>query len=58
LLKAPKASRFTRTEAAFMYYAPTVWNELPYSLRSLTDIELFKKTLKTHYFNIAFEGVL
>ena len=57
LLKVQKASRFTRTEAAFTYYAPTIWNELPYSIRCLTDIERFKKTLKSHFFNIAFEGI-
>jgi hypothetical protein len=57
LLKTPKASKFTRTEAAFTYYAPTIWNELPYSIRSLTDTELFKKTLKSHFFDIAFEGI-
>ena len=30
------------------------WNALPFSLRSITSIELFKSNLKTYYFNIAY----
>ena len=57
LLEVQKPPRFTRTEAAFSYYGPSIWNGLPYSLRCLTDIEQFKQKLKSYYFNIAFEGV-
>jgi len=57
LLKTPTPPRFTRTQAAFSYYGPSIWNGLPYQLRCLTDIIEFKKHLKTYYFNVAFEGV-
>ena len=57
-LKIPTPPRFTRTQAAFSYYSPSIWNGLPFELRCLTDITVFKKHLKTYYFNIAFEGVL
>ena len=30
------------------------WNSLPYELRSVSSIELFKKHLKTHYFNLTY----
>ena len=30
------------------------WNKLPYQLRCLEDLEVFKNKLKTHYFNEAF----
>ena len=57
LLKTLPAPRFTKTEAAFSYYGPKVWNVLPYSIRCITNIEQFKKCLKSYYFNIAFEGI-
>ena len=31
------------------------WNELPLSIRSSSNIDIFKTSLKTHYFHIAFE---
>ena len=34
----------------FSVYAPTVWNALPYSLRSIKTVDSFKKSLKTHLF--------
>ena len=30
------------------------WNYLPFNIRSSTSINIFKRNLKTHYFNIAF----
>ena len=57
LIKVPPSPHFYRTESAFSHCGPKVWNELPYQLRSETDIELFKKQLKTHYFDIAFKGI-
>ena len=30
------------------------WNNLPINIRSCTNVEIFKKSLKTHYFNLAF----
>ena len=57
LIKIPPSPHFYRTESAFSHCGPRIWNKLPYQLRSLSDIESFKKELKTHYFNIAFEGI-
>ena len=34
--------------------APTVWNQLPSTLREITNFELFKIELKTHYYHEAF----
>jgi hypothetical protein len=54
ILKTPKPPNFTRTYAAFSYHGPSVWNELPYKIRCLSDIEQFKMDLKTYYFGLAF----
>ena len=35
---------------SFSYAAPTVWNSLPYSLRSSTSLSSFCRGLKTHLF--------
>ena len=56
-LKVPPAPQFSRTDAAFMFSGPKIWNELPYSVRSLSTIESFKCALKTFYFNEAFERI-
>ena len=57
LLKSPKPPRLSRTEAAFMYIGPKLWNELPNFIRCMTELEIFKKSLKTYYFEIAFNGI-
>ena len=54
IVKVPKPPNFTRTFGAFSYQGPKIWNELPYSIRCMTDIEYFKRDLKTYYFDIAF----
>ena len=56
VLKTPRPPTFTRTYAAFSYFGPKTWNELPYRIRSITDINNFKTELKTYYFNIAFNN--
>ena len=45
-----------RTFAAqsFSISALTVWNQLPSTLREITNFELFKQKLKTHYYHEAF----
>jgi len=44
-------------ERSFCYFAPVVWNKLPFELRSrsCTILPTFKKYLKTNFFRIAFE---
>ena len=56
LLDIPPKPQYVRTEAAFAFSGPKMWNELPYNLRCIADIKVFKKELKTYYFNIAFNN--
>ena len=53
LLQVPRSGTeiFTR---AFQICAPTIWNNLPLSLRLQPSLSSLKKGLKTHYFNIAY----
>ena len=41
-------------QRSFHYAAPEVWNSLPFDLRACTNLNTFKKNLKTHFFRIAF----
>ena len=43
-----------RSEGAFSYQAPKIWNKLPYELRSLNDLSKFKRSLKSYYFKAAY----
>ena len=40
---------------AFTVAAPSLWNDIPLSLRSITEMEAFKKALKTHFYRLAFK---
>ena len=39
---------------AFQSCAPSLWNNLPLSVRSASSVATFKKYLKTHLFDLAF----
>ena len=54
VLKPPPRPHYKRTEGTFSVMAPTIWNVLPYELRCLTEVTIFKKMLKTYYFKMAF----
>ena len=41
-------------ERSFSYAAPVEWNKLDVEVRLLTNLETFKKNVKTYVFNIAF----
>jgi len=41
-------------ERAFSHTGPSAWNRLPEDIRAEPDITNFRKLLKTHYFNYAF----
>ena len=41
-------------EQSFSYAAPVEWNKLDVEIRSLSNLETFKKKVKTYLFNIAF----
>ena len=53
----PAPANFSRTEGSFQFSGPNIWNDVPYEIGCLTDIEVFKKSLKTYYFNLAFSDV-
>ena len=57
ILKVPARPNFSRCEGAFSYVGPKLWNELPIQLRSLNSVNVFKKSLKSYLYNLAFEGV-
>ena len=54
LLKTPSVTNLVRTERGFSFSGPYVWNNLPYELRTCSDIAQFKKSLKTFLFKEAF----
>ena len=56
ILNIPPLPHYVRTEGAFTYIGPRTWNDLPYSLRSMSDVTKFKTALKTHFFNLAFSN--
>uniref|UniRef100_A0A3B3H962 Reverse transcriptase domain-containing protein n=1 Tax=Oryzias latipes TaxID=8090 RepID=A0A3B3H962_ORYLA len=54
LLVVPKVRTKTYGEASFCHHGPRLWNGLPENLRAAETVEVFKKRLKTHLFNLAF----
>ena len=57
ILKTSPKCNFSKSEAAFSHSGPKIWNGLPYEIRSLSSLNVFKSNLKTYFFNIAFEGI-
>ena len=57
ILSVPPISNYKRTERSFSYCGPSVWNCLPYELRTLTDVTTFKNKLKTHLFKEIFSEI-
>ena len=43
-------------DRSFSVAAPTLWNNLPASLRSMSSISSFRSQLKTHLFRLAFNS--
>lgn len=54
LLSTPKVRIKMHGEVSFSYYGPQSWNSLPESLRAAETDDAFKKRLKIHLFNQAF----
>ena len=42
-------------ERAFSVAEPKLWNALPESLRKSNSLDVFKKSLKTHFFKVAYD---
>ena len=53
LLSLPPLTK-TKTygDRSFSVAAPEIWNNLPRNIRAISDVDLFKKCLKTHLFNV------
>jgi len=43
-------------ERAFSHANPAAWNSLPEHIRAEPDTRVFRKLLKTHLFNVAFNA--
>uniref|UniRef100_A0A8C6L1N7 Reverse transcriptase domain-containing protein n=1 Tax=Nothobranchius furzeri TaxID=105023 RepID=A0A8C6L1N7_NOTFU len=55
LLVVPRSKFRSRGSRAFSILAPTLWNELPLSIRQAPSLQVFKSRLKTHFYLIAFQ---
>ena len=55
VLERPQIPATNKTQRSFCHAAPTVWNSLPYDLRTCDNIVRFKACLKTYLFKIAFK---
>ncbi len=53
-LRVPKTKRVTFEHRSLAVAGPTEWNKLPIQLRSITELDVFKKQLKTHLFKLAY----
>ncbi len=53
-LKVPKTKRITFEQRSLAVAGPTLWNNLPIHLRSITELDVFKSQLKTHLFRLAY----
>ena len=54
-LERPKGvMRTTLGACSFHASAPPLWNSLPAHIRTIDSLALFKKTLKTYLFKLAF----
>ena len=53
-LEVPHTKNKTFASWSFSVYAPTKWNKLPNTIRDEHNFNKFKKLLKTHLFNQAY----
>ena len=50
LLDIPATNLRTKGDRAFAKVAPTLWNDLPLSVKKAESVDAFKGLLKTHLF--------
>ena len=55
LLSVPSTKLKSFGDRAFIKAAPSLWNNLPHHVRTITDIVSFKTALKTHLYRDAFK---
>ena len=53
-LEVPHTKNKTFASQSFSIYAPTQWNKLPYTIRDEHNFDKFRKLLKMHLFNQAY----
>ena len=58
LLQQPTFHYVAYGGRCFATVAPQLWNDLPPLMRSITSLSVFKRTLKTYLFNLAFDSDL
>ena len=54
LLSVPPSRTVTHGDRCFSVASPTLWNNLPVSLRTAKCLTQFRSQLKTHIFKVAF----
>ena len=54
LLSIPRTKCKTFANQSFSVAAPSLWNTLPYYIRTVKSVFTFKKMVKTHFFQEAF----
>jgi hypothetical protein len=54
LFRIPRRNKKTQGQRSFSYLGPSVWNDLPFSVRHSDTTEHFKTALKTHLFHKAY----
>ncbi len=54
LLHVPRARLKNRGDRAFSVVGPKLWNSLPIHIRIASTLSIFKATLKTNFFSLAF----
>ncbi|KAL3061986.1 hypothetical protein OYC64_009996 [Pagothenia borchgrevinki] len=54
LLSIPRSRLRSVGDRAFSVAAPTLWNALPPKIRNAASLDIFKSSLKTHLFTMAF----
>ena len=57
-LVQPRTHHITFADRAFSCYAPRKWNQLPPQIRNANSISIFKRLLKSHFFQLAYEQQL
>ncbi|XP_055499399.1 uncharacterized protein LOC129701965 [Leucoraja erinacea] len=55
LLEVPRSKRKLRGDRAFSVAAPALWNTLPLQIRQAPSLSIFKSSLKTHFYSLAFD---
>ncbi len=56
-MAVPKTNLVSCGDRAFSKVAPALWNNLPMEIKCASDVDVFKKLLKTHLFKLAYDIV-